>query len=202
MRFMPPWCRTDHTLAKGAHGACMPGRSVGTDGRAFLANGAFGAAAVTATELPRALRLEALDLLSCLHMGNLDEATGVVLGHCPDLSAGPRLVAFAEALAAQLAESFQAVEIAYAGQLGPGLEMHGGGPLAAVPQLLSAVVDHDGAAEEEALERLAGADVDVMAAVTAVIALGTATLCCVVAEAEAHGESLPELVQRVRGRWS
>src|SRR3954452_20416514 len=202
MRFMPPWCRTDRTLAKGPHRACMPGRCVGTDGRAFLANAAFGAAAVTATELPRALRLEALDLLACLHMGDLDEATGVVLGHCPDLSAGPSLVALSAAVAAQLAESFQAVEVAYAGQLGPGLEMHGGGALAAVPQVLSAVIDHDEEAGDRALEQLAGAEVDVMAAVTAVIELGTATLCCLVAEAEAHGETVPQLVQRLRGRWA
>jgi hypothetical protein len=181
--------------------ACGAGSWAPTVG-AYLAKAAFGAAAVTATELPQALRLEALDLLASLHLGNLDDATGVVLGHCPDLSAGPRLVDFAAAVAAQLAESFQAVEVAYAGQLGPGLEMHGGGALAAVPQLLSAVVEHDEAAEDEALQQLAGADVDVMAAVTAVIALGTATLCCVLAEAQAHGETLPQLLQRLRRRWT
>jgi hypothetical protein len=180
----------------------MRRRSVGTDSRASFAKAAFGAAAVTATGPAHSLRLEALDLLACLHLGNLDDATGVVLGHCPNLSAGPRLVAFARAVSAQLAESFQAVEVVYAGQLGPGLEMHGGDPLAAVPQLLSAVVDHDEAAEEEALQQLAGPSVDVIAAVTAVIALGTATLCCVLAEAEAHGETLPQLVQRLRGRWA
>jgi hypothetical protein len=41
-----------------------------------------------------------------------------------------------------------------------------------------------------------------MAAVTAVIALGTATLCAVAAEAQLHGESLPQLAQRVRTRWT
>jgi hypothetical protein len=159
-------------------------------------------AAVTTSELPQGLRLAALDLLACLHTGNLDEATGVVLDHCPDLAAGPRLVAFAAAVAAQLAESFQAVEIGYAGQLGPGVEMDGDDALAAVSQLLRAVVDHDEAAEIRALNQLAGAHVEVMSAVTAVIALATATLCAVAAEAHLHGESLPQLAQRVRTRWT
>ena len=64
-------------------------------------------------------------------------------------------------------------------------------PWAAVPQLLCAVVDHDDQAVHRALQRLAGAEVEVMAAVTAVIALATATLCFVAMEAELHGESVP-----------
>lgn len=163
-------------------------------------NAAFRAAAVTAPGASTGLRVEALDLLACLHAGDLDEATGVVLDHCPDLVAGPRLVAFATAVADQLAESFQAVETGCAGQLGPGVEMDGDDALAAVPQLLSAVVDHDEAAVTRALHQLAGAEVEVMAAVTAVIALATATLCFVAWEAQLHGVSLTGLVQRVRER--
>jgi hypothetical protein len=174
---------------------------MGTRPHAFLAMAAFGVGAVTTSALPHGLRVAALDLLACLHTGNLDEATGVILDHCPDLAGGPSLVAFAAAVTAQLAESFQAVEIGYAGQLGPGLEMDGDDPLAAVPQLLCAVVDHDEAAEIRALNQLAGDGVDVMSAVTAVIALATATLCAVAGEAQLHGESLPQLVQRVRRRW-
>ena len=86
--------------------------------------------------------MEVLDLLACVHAGDLDEATGVVLAHCPDLAAGPRLVALA-----------------------------------------AAVVDHDDQAVSRALQRLAGAEVEVMATVTAVIALATATLCFVAMEA-------------------
>jgi len=156
---------------------------------------------VSAAEGTRSLRGEALDLLSCLQAGDLDEATGVVLAHCPDLAAGPRLVAFAAAVADQLAESFQAVEVGYAGQLGPGLQMEGDDPLAAVPQLLCAVADRDEPAQQRALHQLAGPQVDVMAAVTAVIALATATLCTTAAEADLRGETLPELVHRVRVRW-
>jgi hypothetical protein len=155
---------------------------------------------VTASGLSAGLRVEALDLLACLHTGNLDEATGVVLGHCPDLVAGPRLVAFAAAVADQLAESFQAVEIGHAGRLGPGVEMDGDDALAAVPQLISGVVDHDEQAVTRALHQIAGVEVEVMSAVTAVIALATATLCFVAIEAQLHGVSLPRLVQRVRGR--
>jgi len=175
---------------------------VGTRRHAFLAKAAFGVDFVTASGLPRGLRVAALDLLACLHMGDLDEATGVVLDHCPDLSAGPGLVAFAGAVATQLAESFQAVEIGYAGQLGPGLEMDGDDALVAVSQLLGAVVDHDEAAVTRALNQLAGAGVEVMSAVRAVIALATATLFAVAGEAQLHGESLPQLVQRVRRRWT
>jgi hypothetical protein len=146
------------------------------------------------------LRIQVLDLLACLHTGDLDEATGVVLDHCPDLAAGPSLVAFASAVAAQLAESFQAVEVGHAGRLGPGVEMDGDHALAAVPRLISAVVDHDEHGVTRALQQLAGVEVEVMAAVTAVIALATATLCFVAIEAQLHGESLPRLVQRVRDR--
>ena len=160
----------------------------------------FGSAAVTASTVSAGLRVEALDLLACLRAGDLDEATGVVLAHCPDLAAGPRLVALATAIADQLAESVQVVEVGHAGRLGPGLEMDGDSALAAVPQLLSAVVDHDDQAVSRAVQRLAGAEVEVMAAVTAVIALATATLCFVAMEAELHGETLPQLVQRVRTR--
>ena len=167
---------------------------------AFPAKTAFRATVVTTSGVASELRVEALDLLACLHAGDLDEATGVVLGHCPDLAAGPRLVAFAAAVADQLAESWQVVEVGHAGRLGPGVEMDGHTALAAVPRLLCAVVDHDEPAVSRALQQLAGAEVEVMAAVTAVIALATATLCFVAMEAELRGESLPRLVQRVRCR--
>jgi len=167
----------------------------------LLAKVAIRAPVLTAFPVLADLRVETLDLLACLHTGDLDEATGVVLDHCPDLVAGPRLVAFASAVADQLAESHQAVEIGYAGQLGPGLEMDGDDAMAAVPQLLGAVVDHDDAAVDRALQQLAGVEVEVMAAVIAVIALASATLCCLAIEASLRGETIPELMQRVRRRW-
>ena len=53
---------------------------------------------MTASGVAAGLRIQVLDLLACLHTGDLDEATGVVLDHCPDLAAGPSLVAFASAM--------------------------------------------------------------------------------------------------------
>ncbi|NUR06037.1 MAG: hypothetical protein HOQ22_05295 [Nocardioidaceae bacterium] len=141
------------------------------------------------------------DLLACLHAGELDEATAVVVDHCPGLVAGPALVSFAAALTDQLAESLQALEVGYAGGFGVGLNMDGEGPLAAIPRLLDAVADHDEPTAAGVLEKIAGPDVNVMAAVTAVIALATTTLLATAAEADLHGETLPQLAQRVRGRW-
>jgi hypothetical protein len=148
------------------------------------------------------LRARVLELVSCLHAGEFGDATDVVLRHCPGLSAGPALVRFTSAIADHLAECYHTLRASCPGEPAPGVEMDGSSPMAGVPRLLSAVVERDPAERTAALRQIAGPGTNVIDAVTAVIAVATATLVVVAAEADLLGVTVPQLVQRTRARWS
>ena len=148
-----------------------------------------------------ALRRRVLDLLACLHAGDVDEATGVVLESCTDLAPGPTLVAFTTALADQLAESYQVLRLGYDGTDPVGLDADDGSPMATVLQVLSSVADEDTTGQEAAVQQLAGGTFDVLLAVPAVLALASATLVAVAGEAGLYDESVPQTIRRVRARW-